>query len=60
MYEITVTIKEVLTKEITKKIDAKSLEEAKAQLLAEVRKLYDDEKIILDADDFSDVNIEIL
>lgn len=59
MYKVTVSIQEILERKITREIEVDSLEEAQDILLDRIKKEYKEEKIILDADDFVDVIIEV-
>lgn len=59
MYKLTISIKEILERKITREIEADSLEEAQDIFLDTVSKDYKEEKIILDVDDFVDVIIEV-
>ncbi len=59
-HTIKVIIEEILTREISVSVSADSIDDAKELALAQVNKDYDNEKIILDADDFSDYSIKIL
>lgn len=59
MYKLTISIKEILERKITRKIDAQSLEEAQGLFMEQILDEYKNEKIILDADDFVDVVFEI-
>lgn len=59
MYKVTISIQEILERKITQEIEAESLEEAREILLGNILSDYKQEKIILDADDFVDVIIEV-